>query len=66
MKTKRIISYRANHKFKTVPFIRLSGAWLQSIGFNVGMHFILSADRSSIKLQLINSKENINDPDTSI
>ena len=66
MKTKRIISYRANNKFKAVPFIRLSGAWLQSIGFGVGMHFILSTDKNSIRLQLINSKENVNDPDTSI
>lgn len=66
MKTKRIISYRSNSKFKTVPFIRLSGEWLQSFGFSVGMHFILTADRNSIKLQLVDSKENVNDPNTSI
>ena len=66
MKTRRIISYRANNKFKAVPFIRLSGAWLQLVGFEVGMHFTLSTDKNSIRLQLINSKENINDPDTSI
>ncbi|MDA3861512.1 MAG: SymE family type I addiction module toxin [Melioribacteraceae bacterium] len=53
MKTKRKVSYTQNEKSRTVPFIRLSGAWLSDLGYSVGSNFAISIKSDQIILQPI-------------
>lgn len=66
MKKERIISYRANCNFKEVPYIRLSGKWLQDMGFTIGSNFTVITDKNTVSLKLVNKKESINDTNTSV
>ena len=54
----RRVSYLAQHEagepVKSVPFIRLSGAWMQDHGFNIGSQFSLSTEGGKITLTPIN------------
>lgn len=53
MKVIRKISYLspANSK-QSVPFIRISGKWLQQLGFNIGDQFTIQLTNNQIILQL--------------
>lgn len=44
MKSIRTTSYRAS-LYSTVPFIRISGEWLNRLGFNIGSTFTLKIDK---------------------
>lgn len=55
MKKARKTSYIA-YKNKCVPFIRLSGKWLEELGFNVGSNFMLVKENNKLTLSLINSE----------
>lgn len=43
--------------YKTTPFIRLQGKWLESVGFTVGSKFIaeIKNDKIILKRQNINA-----------
>lgn len=60
MKTKRKTSYLAYENNK-VPYIRISGKWLEDIGFRVGENFSLDVKNNQILLkpQLTNCGEPI-------
>jgi hypothetical protein len=53
VKVIRKISYLspANSK-QSVPFIRISGKWLQQLGFNIGDQFTIQLTNNQIILQL--------------
>lgn len=66
MKKQRVISYKANHHFRKVSFIRLSGEWLHELGFSIGNTFVLNADKETLTLKLIKQEEAIDDTNVSI
>ena len=49
MKHKRIVSYLSNSRSvnRPVPFVRLSGKWLEDIGFNIGSSFTIVIHKST-------------------
>ena len=51
MKRNRIISYKAD-MLQTVPFIRISGKWLERLGFKIGSSFHLLIDKHNKRIIL--------------
>ena len=49
MKYRRKVSYLNNRSSvnRAVPFVRLSGKWLEEIGFNIGSSFIIAIHKSN-------------------
>ena len=49
MKYKRVVSYLINPKSvnRAVPFVRLSGKWLEEIGFIIGGSFTIAIHKSN-------------------
>lgn len=45
-----------NSEFKTTPFIRLQGKWLEAVGFKVGSEFIAEIEDNQITLKLKENK----------
>ncbi len=57
MKQVRKISYLPNPNKGTLPYIRLSGNWLMSFGFYVGMNFKLTTEQNKIIIETIKQSE---------
>jgi len=45
-----------------IPVLRLSGAWLQELGFNVGMKIRVIAEKGLIYIQLAKESGDAEDP----
>lgn len=60
MKTLRKTSYLAYQKHK-VPFIRLSGKWLEDLGFKVHSTFTLIVEDNSIQLSPVRREGGANE-----
>lgn len=57
MKHNRKISSLYFGKFKKVPFIRLSGQWLDDFGFKIGDEFRINVTQDSIILKAQRKEE---------
>jgi toxic protein SymE len=51
MKVYSVFRDNVNHSFR-VPQIRISGKWLEELGFNYGKHIVVTVDRGSLTIQL--------------
>jgi hypothetical protein len=60
MRRTRITSYKAD-MFQTVPFIRISGKWLERLGFNIGSTFHLLIDKHNKRIILQLTRSNTNE-----
>ncbi|MHB8061187.1 MAG: SymE family type I addiction module toxin [Ruminiclostridium sp.] len=47
-------TYTSSYNSKQVPFIRLSGKWLQEQGFNIGDRIHVRIKRGKILIKVIN------------
>ena len=53
MKIKRKVSYQRLINKPVVPFIRLSGQWLENAGFSIGREFTLTSQDNKLILEPI-------------
>ena len=59
MKEERTVSYLYGTGMKKpVPMIKLSGKWLEEIGFGIGQEFILTVQEGEIRLLPAEAEKN--------